>query len=899
VRDTYIESLDIAIGKLNRTHPEYEGLGVYHLRAKLWKEVNPVIRRAIRDRIAAMGEVESLECTKNLLTEYVLRDVVRTESGVATALGSDGPIQTERVDENFLDVGGATPATETAGSSNSSEQGSRSITEIKDFLKRPVQIYKTAIAVGANVTLALSVWDLFTLIPSIRAKLRNFTYFKGDLKVRISISGTPFHYGKILVSYQPYPDVNPCLINLATCLAANANFRPCVLNYLSQATGSAVMSVNENTPLEITCPFISTKPMHRLYNAGDASALAAATSYHDMVAAGDVYIYSLNVVKAINATSTPVYMQVYAWMENVDLGTNTGSQTVVTTEAGKFSDERKVGPVEWTSSKLATLSGLVAIAVPEIAPLALASQAAMGALSKISSLFGWSKPVLLQEPSLVRPTSVSNSANVIGTDLAQRVVLDPKQEITIDPRAAGVSIDDLTIKHIASRMTYLTTFSWLDTDDAMSGVIWSSRVHPNLPTVHQGVTYNWIQPTAMAYAVTPFEFWRGDITYRFEIVCSSFHRGKLAIFYEPNISQYTLINASLSLNKQFLRVVDIQETQTFDLVVKWATHRAWLKNTNAATAANNVIDPDTTFQAEGYVNGYLAVVPFTELQSPDTSDIYVNVYVCCDNLQVNGFTSKNMPSQRRVLTESGPFPGSSLSSTIVSKLNLNESSATTDQICVEHFGEQPLSFRSLLKRKVTVHSFGIPAGAYETQYAQGPIYFINQLPFAATSTTYGIVDLFSYLRMAYLGVRGSMRYLFSVNNGSEWGTGMPVRVGLLAPATYAALSYANAATSNTNHSRLGYEGGIVYLPFTNGGIEAEFPFYSNNLFVFAGPDTCDDGALANTTMETSWFRNWYLWNDTHGAITSGARLAIDVSAGEDFTYLRYLGAPYYTASPVA
>lgn len=896
MRDNYAEELLEARKRLFSLAPHLEQRNLYALRSKLWTEIHPGRKKDIRAQIEALGKVESLECTINLLDQYVLRDMyLETESGVAAALGSDGPIQTQRVDENFLDVGGSEPVSASAGSSNSSQQGSRAVNEIKDFLKRPVQIYKTAIAVGAECSLALSVWDLYTLIPSVRAKLRNYTYFRGDLRVRISISGTPFHYGKILVSYQPIPGVNECLTNLATCLAANAAFRPCVLNYLSQATGSAVMSVNENTPLEITCPFISTKPMHRLYNAGVTSALAAADSYFDLDTAGDLYIYSLNVVKALNATSTPIYMQVYAWMDNVDLGTNTGTHLVITTEAGPFGDERRTGPVEWITSKISAVSGVLAVAVPEIAPFALASQIAFGALSKVSALFGWSKPVLIQNSQLVKQAPFANTALTIGTDTSVRVVLDPKQEITIDPRAVGISYDDMTIKHMASRMSYLTTFNWLDTDDAMSGVIWSCRVHPNLVTPHVGVTYVWSQPTAMAMAVAPFEFWRGDITFRFEIVCSSFHRGKIAIFYEPNVSQYTLINASLSLNKQFLRVVDIQETQTFDIDVNWAAPRAWLRNTNAATAPYNIILPSTTFQAEGYVNGYIGVVPFTELQSPDTSDIYVNVYVCCKDLQVNGFTSKNLPSQRRLLTEAGSFPGTCLSSLPVSTLDLNESTATRDKICIEHFGEQPLSFRALLKRKVTTIVFSANGAAHETFAHTGPIYFLNKLAFGATSVTGVQLDMFSYLRYAYLGVRGSMRYACGLQN-IGWNGAAPFKMGLLPPADYAAVATSNTPASATAYPRLSLEGTSMEIPATCGALEVELPFYSSNLFVFAGPDKCDDSALTNTTMEKVWYRN-YSFHYLCTAVQV-SYMNLEVSSGEDFTYLRYLGAPYYTSSPI-
>jgi len=149
------------------------------------------------------------------------------------------------------------------------------------------------------------------------------------------------------------------------------------------------------------------------------------------------------------------------------------------------------------------------------------------------------------------------------------------------------------------------------------------------------------------------------------------------------------------LNKNFIQIVDIQETQTVDVCVGWAHPRAWATTTDASgNCANyaNTFDPSVGDES---TNGVLYIVPFTELTSPNNGDVEVNVYARCDNLMLQQPDSAFLPLRRKFTTESEALNGD------VSCVTLNKSTANTDNISLHHFGEQVLSFRTLLKRYVT------------------------------------------------------------------------------------------------------------------------------------------------------------------------------------------------------
>jgi len=832
-----------------------------------------------------LSEAESLLLTikhyDNVMMKKTL--IIKAESGDMVSLGSEGFVTSDNKQENFSETSLEEKLT-SAGNSSNTQQGQRGTLDMGDFLSRPIRIYENTLALSTNIDLALQVWDLYSLVPSVRAKLKNFSYLRGNFHVRIVVSGTPFHYGRLLLSYQPFAVYNRTITQLVSGSATYSTIRPLKVCYLSQAPGSMTLDVKDNVPIEMVCPFISTKPMHRLFGVA-STVISDSTSFPDFETAGTLYIMSINQIKAVTASPSTTYIQIYAWMEDVELGVGTATHLAITSESGKF-DERKIGPVERISSSLYKVSSTLS-SLPVIAPFAKASAMIFGALSGVSAIFGWSKPILNTHTVVMKNEPYQNGAYTIGTDTAKRVVLDPMQELTVDPRICGSTDDEMTISHIANRRSYMDTFTW-GTGGALGTPIAVYGVTPC--QVVDGVvlsTIGYDAPTSTSFAAAPFNYWRGDLIFRFEIVCSSFHRGKIAVFYEPNVSQSSLIMSSIDLNKQFIQVVDIQDTQVFDVRINWASYRAWLKTTTAVSSYTN--NRANFLPRVGEQNGFIYLVPFTALQSPDNSAISINTYIMSDNLQVNGLTDNNLPQHRRVIVaESGKLNCETLSLSAnvhedVTCLELNDSTASTDKICDEHFGEQPVSFRSLLKRFVSL-TYGIvaPSGYYAGNIIN-PILPVSNSPYGTVDINYQ--ELFSYLRYAYLGIRGSIRYRFN----SQLPVASPttnMRAILMAPDT----TETPSITYESTPCRIRLNGGVTFVPTTMGAIEAEFPFYSNNLFAISFKDNyyVNDRDI----MEPAWYKLFSISFDVLTDVT--VFYGLDIASGEDFNLMRYCGAPFYS-----
>jgi hypothetical protein len=868
---------------------------VWQCKTVLKRSVNQIERQRYDRCLSMLALAEAHRLTHSYLMRIgdvrMMRYGMRQETeGDALYLQDNGTVDQSAVssDQNLMDIKGNAEDVEDAGQPDIAHTGARTLLPMGDFLARPVLIYSATIPLDpTTVSVNIQPWDLFFAETSVRAKLKNYAYFRGDLRIRVTLSGTPFHYGRLLFSYQPFSDMNGVL-NSFSAATFSQELRNC---YLSQAPGATVMDVKANQPMEMVLPFILPKPMARLYNA-ITTALGASTNYSDIHDMGKLYITTLNTVKSVSSSPTSVEMAIYAWVDNAELGTTTGTVIALDTEG----DEDETGPIERVSSKLANMSRTMEV-VPGIAPYAEASSMVFQGLQNLASLFGFSRPPVSKPICHMKTMPYASGSHTIGTESLVKISMDPKQGLTVDPRVMGSSEDEMSLRHIYTRESYLDTFTWAATSTPMSTILWQSCVSPSLNRFEQVNTYNIFQPTAMAYVAQLFNFWRGDIVFRLEIVASSLHRGKLAVYYDPNIIQHSLIVSDLFTNKQYLKLVDIQETQNVEFCINWAQAREWLSKIEDSQYYAMFGDNFTANSKVNHVNGMIWVTPFTALQSPDTSDIQVNVYVRGKSLDFNYPSEDNLPTTRiyedpEVLeTEGDAMTGFShyVASEEITCEELNDPNATTDHICESYFGERPFSFRSLLKRygHEGVLSDLVARSAGSLLRADYPI--IPPINPSYDGLTTDRPSLFNYMRYAYVGMRGGLRKRYAFNTDGVFRNMAQIRVSMYGLQTTQLTPVVD--TDAYGHPTMSLTGTEIFIPGVNGGVEVEFPFYTNNLFYMSFNQSLTSSG--SVVFEDRFLRNCYLlwWSVT---ATTYTYIVSDLAIGEDFSFLRFQGAPHFT-----
>ncbi|ARN61512.1 coat protein [Picorna-like virus AWando15] len=806
---------------------------------------------------------------------------MRAESNITQEMKT-GSIDSMENKENVMDVSGNDLATTKVGMSDYLNNGQECSRDINKFLERPIKIDQFSVTTG-QVSKSYKLWDILSKNDRIRSKFEKFAYFQGDIEIMISVSGTPFHKGKILVSYQPYPLHNESLVAVQDRIDTDPNFRPIYLVYQSQARGAKVMDVKDNQPLRMTIPFISHKPMWRLFNT--SAAVLGANAFDDFENSGTLYMYTINDISGVSSTPSDVSVIVYANFVNVKLGTLTGTHFIAESKMSSddSKDETKTGPVQALASKTASFLETISV-IPDIAPLTIPASMVASGIAGICSVFGWSKPILDEKRITVKPDGYCNGMVVSGTETAKVLGVDPKRSLEVSQGMFGDTKDELVLEYLINRLSYFHTFSWNVGTVPFTAPIFQCAVNPMI-TKKVSILQDFYANTPLSFVSNAFTYWRGDIEFTFEFVVSSYHRGKVAIVYEPNISQSALIGSDFQLNEQYVRIVDLQEAQTVSVCIPWASDRPWREietdpsqiwyNTTGALAS-------TLHKSS---NGYIFVYPVNTLQSPDTSNIDVNVYIRGKNFHYSVPTEANLNVRR------DGFSAQSLFTTEVTCVDLNESTADDKNIHVTNFGEKIASFRSLLKRYQYADDVNLLNFSLTYANAIIPIFPENPAPYG--SNTSDPVNLFSYLRLAYLGMRGSMRHRVKFIEGNEQNTHLEhINVVLNGPTN---LQLNMSVTSTNTYLPIPLLGGVTYLPNVNSAVEVDAPFYTVNLWVYSQPQ---DFVSPNPSdvMSASFSRSLTV-SVPHAENPSGQdslRVIDEIATGEDFNFHYFTGAPLFS-----
>jgi hypothetical protein len=876
----------------------FVGLSVGDMRRTIEYMTSQEVRDAVENYAHWFNHTNSLQESIRFANSALRRHANnnRFNAQMEAGMPKEGPIdpKTEEKHENVVDVGG--DSNMEAKEYDSIEMGIPSSAEMQNFLSRPVLIATYVINVNANFDVALDPWSTFLNDPGVLKKLGNFAFLRGKLGLKFALSAPPFLYGKLMVGYVAQA-LNTQVYT--TYAGTGAPYRLSFMKWLSQGKYNYIMDVGDNKPLEFEVPMINFKQMIRLFN--NATGVIGA-GFDDAAYLGRLIMKTLNNVQAANSNApTSLSLTVYAYMTDVTLMGLTGTQVTITTESkntttsvpkkkgvGANQGELRGGVFETIGSVLADMIGVLA-RVPVIAPFARAGRSVFRAMSEVSSIFGWSAPMItpaMRHGIHVKNDAFQNAVTTITENFGKKCTYDPLQGLIVDPRICGSIDDELSIARITGQESLLDQFTWPASATPMATILWNTWVHP-MAAVKGPVAASqaFIQPTSLGFAAKAFKYWRGTIKYRFQIVRSQLQRGKIAVLMEPNPNQYTLISTTLHLNKQHIDIYDIQETTEFEVCVKWNFSRQWaLIPDDPASVRSTGADFDSTLATSiaDYTNGFITIFPFTEMQSPDsTASVYVNVFVSSPDMAFNVYTNRHFPLTRAT-TQSKNSPDTAYGDTC---FDINEDVIGRDHMSGLHFGEQPVSFRSYLKR------FFKSRDDVSTTFTGGlvscvrPLYppTLPAIGGGAASST----DLVHYLTYAYLARRGSVRKRLrcsgAVNGTMDHGKVFLDFMGT-AITTSTAVSAASAAATTF--------GTATFVPVTNGGIEVEFPYYSNNLYIPAG--SLNFVGISDPNYQQLGYWNYNYQQEFAPCTSVTLRIVEETAFGDDFTFMHYYGAPFYS-----
>jgi hypothetical protein len=497
--------------------------------------------------------------------------------------------------------------------------------------------------------------------------------------------------------------------------------------------------------------------------------------------------------------------------------------------------------------------------VPMFRPFAKATEMAAGMAGSIAKAFGFSRPAVIDNIVPYKAFAAGNMAVTNAHEAITPIGIDVKRELTIDPRTVGLpAVDEMAISYICGKESFIHDEPWADTDE-LDSVLFSVNVTPQHFETDSTTTPWRSCLTPAAYVGMLFNYWRGTVIYRFQIVASALHRGKIRVTYEPATS-----STPGKVNEVYSRIIDIEECRDFEIPVQWHARTPWLKleNLDLGTTSFNKGSGSGLTTLPEFHNGKLMVSVMNPLVSPDPA-LGLSVSINCfarmgDDFQYNlpadtlateqwSFRSTNVSVQPQSAMEADGLPqdNNPVGGEPIAPIG-DVSIVRSDQTDLVFFGENIPSLRTLLRRYAYVGIVGID-NSYKTRQDVTS----NRLP------------LREYILAMYAGWRGTVRV-----------KQMPTGVG-----THLTIVDGNSRGLNytTSYAMMGNVA-------NQGVMETEFPYYYNRRFSHARTHPF---FAADTDVDVDDPNGDYHNFLTYG---SGVNLRYD-SIGEDFTCFFFLGTP--------
>jgi len=486
---------------------------------------------------------------------------------------------------------------------------------LTNFLSRPTTIFSVTWAetdpVGTFLT--INPWQLFLQNAVIARKLYNFAFIRANLKIKVLINASPFYYGAMYMSYQPLQNFTPTTIITSASLQERIP--------ISQRPGFWILPQN-NEGGELTLPFFYPKNFLRLgYN-------------QDTIDMGQLNFYIYSALQSANAVvAAGVSIKVLAWMEDVTLSGPTVDVQFqareIEVQADEYSGNGQIsGPATAVARYARYFTG-----IPIIGSFAKATQIGANAISGIATLFGYTNVPNIKDAQAFRPQPYPQFASPEIGYPVEKLVLDPKNELTLDPKTTGYPCDkdELALEYLACRESYLCTTTWATTD-ASDKILFSSRVTPFQYDYFNAVNNSKIYMTPLGWISNCFRHWRGDIIFRFRVICTQYHKGRIRISFDPaGKAANSLYNTTDSTQTVFTKIIDIGEEHDVEIRLPYQQALPFLQcntgfsvsNVPWSTSAAPVWNSDDAFD-----NGVITVRVYNTLTAPVlTSSVQILVYV--------------------------------------------------------------------------------------------------------------------------------------------------------------------------------------------------------------------------------------------------------------------------------
>lgn len=474
---------------------------------------------------------------------------------------------------------------------------------LASYLERPILI--DALEWGMGVTLYESYPLLKNIIDAgpIKDKLKHFMNISFNIEVSLEVAANPFLYGMLLINWVPYPKHDGLLRDRGIFFEDNveASQRQHIFIDASTSTGG-----------KMVIPFYWPANYFNLVKDDPANF-------------GYLSVRQLNPLMHVTGADQKVTVYIRAKMTNIHMHTSTSADVGAYKAMSLQSDE---SPNDKLSTAATRVADVASSLTPFLGGYAIATEKAARTSAAVLRALGLSHPKSKEMVHKMENRPLGNVSNFNVPCNALTLGLDEHNEVTVDPTICGMDVDEMSFDYILKKETFLGTYDW-DINDSEGKVLATHRIHPMqwAKTTIGGE----VHMTPLAYLSRLFQYWTGSLVFRFQIVVSAWHRGRLRLIHEP---AYATSTPDTTWQTNIQSVIDITENREFEITVSFAQAQEWLQTQDYDSNTPPYIlggTNDAFSQSQlKESNGVLFLSVMNRLVIPDdtiTAPAHINVFV--------------------------------------------------------------------------------------------------------------------------------------------------------------------------------------------------------------------------------------------------------------------------------
>lgn len=752
---------------------------------------------------------------------------------------------------------------------------------IKTYLGKPME-YASGTLSTADTHSTFPLFDVFSLLQThtmMMYKLTGTFAIRATTVLTLQVNATRFQQGRYILAFLSNGGGSTTSVNSSSWKVMHT-VSPTTVTQLPHVE----LDLATDTQVQLRIPYLS-------YNNACPVVTNTVTTYnHGSPGWGFMYPYSPLVA---GSGSTTASYTLWVHYEDVDLLGNMAPQSgrskrnMKTAKKGESSnllptdqEQRKPGIVE-TGAGVVKKVADYCVSIPVLSAFAAPVSWTAEFVGKVASLFGWSKPLLIEDTRRAHLEMFPYMASANGKDDVVPLSINAKNMIDVMPGFAATDIDELSIDYLKDIYAYYTTLT-LTTSTADAALLTSFSVGPSFfdtTFTETGLTY--VVPTPVGYLSSLFTWYRGGLKFRFKFVKTEFHSGRIMVAFFPQDLQFysgALPTPTIAYTDYVQKtIIDIRNCNEFEFEVPYMSVSSW-KNTGTA----QVLSASPTLLTNREPYGTLAIFNLQPLEAPSSVSSSISIIIEVKGAPDLEFAFPQLTNFCPVVPmtiQSGNLSTGQVDLGVVGQANEGDDSIIHSSACI---GESIKSLRTLLKRP-SVHSVTGASGIRTVQIYPQASYICENVS-GTLNYADRTLDLISTLNCMYALQRGSIRFRYLPLQCS---TSESICVNIV-PASSAA---GTALSAKPSYSTSAYSNGAVALnmnnsPFTflrsDWGIGIQIPFYAKTHSL-----SCMNNISSNTLLLVT--PGWYgssatvlqLFNDSTDNGLNGKILRY---GGEDFNF---------------